>query len=92
MDRGEKQRAIANSIKQIVKYTSRQKATTIRSSNPIIRIAPKSSNNSNSLEVSSSNPIRECQGGAESQSDSDLSHNCNVSVHLVASLKRFNIR
>jgi hypothetical protein len=46
MDNGEKERAVANSLKETVKHTSRRKPTTQISSqhDPVIRIAPKSLN------------------------------------------------
>jgi C6 transcription factor Pro1 len=45
MDNGEKERAMTNSLKQIVKHTSRRKATTQLSKqrDPVVTIAPKSS-------------------------------------------------
>ena len=48
MDSGEKERAVANSLKEIVKHTSRRKATTQlpKQRGSIIRIARKSSNGS----------------------------------------------
>lgn len=53
MDNGEKEKEVANSLKDIVKYTSRRKAATQSSKhNATITIAPKSSNDS--LERSSS--------------------------------------
>src|SRR6201747_2843254 len=91
MDRGEKQRAIANGIKQIVKHTSRQKPTATRTSNRAMRIAPKSSNYSSSVEGSSSNPILERQGGLESPLEQDLSNNHEVSVHFVSCVTNSNI-
>jgi hypothetical protein len=56
MNNGEKEIAVANSFKDIVKHTSRRKATTLFSKrrDPIIRIALKSSNGS--VENSSSGP------------------------------------
>jgi len=54
MDNGEEERAVLDSFKQIVKHTSRRKATNKLSKqrDPIIRIAPKSA--SASVESSSS--------------------------------------
>ena len=48
MNDGEKERAVTNSLKEIVKHTSRRKAATnvSKQRDPIIRIAPKSSNGS----------------------------------------------
>ena len=46
MDSGERERAVANNIKQIVKYTSRRKVTTRPSgerNSAVVVIAPKSS-------------------------------------------------
>ena len=56
MDNGEKERAVANSLKEIVKHTSRHKATTRLSKqrDPVTRIAPKPS--SVSVENSVSGP------------------------------------
>ena len=56
MDNGEKERAVVNSLKEIVRHTSRRKATTQFSTqrDPVIRIAPKPSNGS--MEYSSSDP------------------------------------
>jgi C6 transcription factor Pro1 len=63
MNNGEKKRAVANSLKEIVKHTSRRKATVQHSKHrdPIIRIAPKSSNHS--VESSSSGPRSKSQNG-----------------------------
>jgi len=54
MDNGEEERAVVDSLKQIVKHTSRRKATdkVPKQRDPIIRIAPKSA--SASVEDSSS--------------------------------------
>jgi hypothetical protein len=43
MDNGEQEKAVANSLKQIVKYTSRRKATSQVSNghNPVIQVAPR---------------------------------------------------
>jgi C6 transcription factor Pro1 len=60
MDNGEKEKAVANGIKEIVKHTSRRKTTT-QTSKPresITRIAPKLTNGS--LE-SSSVPVTKLQ-------------------------------
>jgi hypothetical protein len=56
MNNGEKKRAVANSFKEIVKHTSRRKATVQHSKrrDQIIRIAPKASNHS--VESSCSDP------------------------------------
>ncbi|KAK9238080.1 fungal-specific transcription factor domain-containing protein [Lipomyces kononenkoae] len=56
MDHAEKERAVANSLKQIVKHTSRRTMTSkfANKLRPIVRIAPKSS--SGSVENSSSSP------------------------------------
>jgi hypothetical protein len=63
MNNGEKKRAVANSLKEIVKHTSRRKATAQHSKHrdPIIRIAPKASNHS--VESFSSNPRSRSQNG-----------------------------
>ena len=63
MNNGEKKSAVANSLKEIVKHTSRRKATAQHSKHrdPIIRIAPKASNNS--VESSSSDPGSRSQNG-----------------------------
>jgi hypothetical protein len=44
MDNGEKEKAIANSLRETVKHTSRRKAPSSTQRDPNIRIAPKSSN------------------------------------------------
>lgn len=63
MNNGEKERAVANSLKEIVKHTSRRKATTqfSKQRDPIIRIAPKLSNGS--VENSTSSPGSSRQHG-----------------------------
>ena len=55
MDGGEKEKTVANGIKEIVKHTSRRKVVpqTKRPANEVIKLAPKPS--SNSLEDSSTN-------------------------------------
>ncbi len=63
MDNGERERAVANSLKEIVKHTSRRKATTqfSKQRDPVARIAPKYSNGS--VENSYSGPESNHQHG-----------------------------
>lgn len=94
MDNGKNQKAIANSVKQIVKHTSRHKAPTTRYSkqpNPMIRIAPKSSNRSSSIEDSSSSAILDRQNGLDGPSEHRSSQDNRVGINLRASLANSNI-
>ena len=69
MDNGEEERAVVDSLKQIVKHTSRRKATNkpLKQRDPIIRIAPKSA--SASVENSSSGTGSNPQLGVSPPSD-----------------------
>jgi hypothetical protein len=80
MNNGEKERAVANSLKEIVKHTSRRKATTLFSKqrDPIIRIAPKSSNGF--LENSSSGPGSSRQHGVNPPLDYGSSQEDGVNM------------
>jgi C6 transcription factor Pro1 len=70
MNNGEKERAVANSLKEIVKHTSRRKATIqfSKQRDPIIRIAPKSSNGS--VENSSNGSVENSSNGSVENSSS----------------------
>ncbi len=80
MNRGEKERAVANSLKEIVKHTSRRKATTqfSKQRDPIVRIEPKSSNGP--VENSSSGPGSGLQHALTPASDQGLSQQDGVNV------------
>ena len=69
MDSGERERAVANGIKEIVKHTSRRKATAQhpRQRDHVIRIAPNLSNASE--ESSSSGPVSNRQQDTPPSSD-----------------------
>jgi C6 transcription factor Pro1 len=69
MNDGEKERAVANSLIEIVKHTPRRKSKTQfpKQRNPIIRIAPKSSNGP--VENSSSGPRSSRQHGVTTPLD-----------------------
>jgi C6 transcription factor Pro1 len=72
MDNGEKERVIVNSLKDIVKHTSRRRATAQVSTqrDPVIRIAPKSSNGP--VEISSSHPDSRSHHRVYTPLDSDV--------------------
>ena len=80
MDNGENERAVANSLKEIVRHTSRRKATTQFSTqrDPVIRIAPKSSNGS--VENSSSGPWSSRQHGVTPPLDHGSSQEDGVNM------------
>jgi len=69
MDSSERERAVANSIKEIVKHTSRRKATAQnpRQRDHVVRIAPTRSNVSE--ETSSSGPVSNRQRDTPPSSD-----------------------
>ena len=73
MDGGEKERAVANGIKEIVKHTSRRKVMTQvgKQKGPIIKLAPKPS--STSVDDSSTNPT-------SLESDTTNDHSNNIST------------
>jgi hypothetical protein len=98
MNDGEKERAVASSLKEIVKHTSRRKGTTkfpkLRDS--IIPIAPKSSNGS--MKNASSGPESNSQHEVTPPSDQSreqgvkvLENGSNVSMLTLASSRDSNV-
>lgn len=80
MDNGEEERAVVDSLKQIVKHTSRRKATNKQSKqrDPIVRIASKVANAS--VEDSSSGTGSTPQLSVSAPSDHGSSHENEVSI------------
>jgi C6 transcription factor Pro1 len=80
MNNGENERAVANSLKEIVKHTSRRKTTTQLSKQRVtnVRLAPKSSDGS--IENSSSSPGSSRQLGITPLSDHGSSQGKGVDI------------
>jgi len=80
MDNGEREKAISNSLKEIVKHTSRRKnkPQNSRQHDSIARIAPRPLNGT--VEVLSSGPVSNRQHGLAPLSDhgSSQQHGSNV--------------
>lgn len=83
MDNGEKERAVANGIKQVVKYTSRRKITThsTTKTKPAVKLAPKSSEDSTKASASSSESShQDRQESVNPQSDYNSSQEYGTNI------------